>query len=313
MDWLYSFITVASHLLVPLWFHIWIFREKNSSWLRWISVVTLGTSYIGLLYIGGAAWDWVGIFWPNVYLLFFPVIVVISAVRRENLLFLPAKKWQSWLPVITFFAISASLVSGYPKILSARTVDLSQAIVLEFPLKGGSFYIRQGGSVIEMNHHYDIPAQKFALDIVKLNAMGMRASGVFPADNSRYAIFSEPVYAPCSGDVLAARSDLADLTSMQMDAQNPLGNFMALYCGNYTVLLAHLKQGSTKFVAGQRVEVGTVIAEVGNTGNTTEPHLHLQALVGRQVMDEPLIATGTGVQMLFDGRYLIRGDKVSNK
>lgn len=313
MDWLYSFITVASHLLVPIWFHIWIFREKNSSWLRWISVVTLGASYIGLLYIGGAAWDWVGIFWPNTYLLFFSIIVVVSAVRRENLMFLPAKKWQSWLPIITFFAIAASLVSGYPKILSARKFDPSQALILEFPLKNGTYYIRQGGSAIEMNHHYENQAQRFALDIVKLNAVGLRASGIFPADNSRYAIFSETVYAPCEGDVLAARSDLADVPPMQMDAQNPLGNFMALYCGNYTILLAHLKQGSTKFIAGQRVLTGQEIAAVGNTGNTTEPHLHMQALVGRQMMDEPLIATGTGVQMIFDGRYLIRGDKVSNK
>ena len=44
------------------------------------------------------------------------------------------------------------------------------------------------------------------------------------------------------------------------------------------VLLAHLRQGSARVRIGQHVEVGTPLGECGNSGNSTEPHLHLQAI-----------------------------------
>ena len=54
---------------------------------------------------------------------------------------------------------------------------------------------------------------------------------------------------------------------------------------------AHLQQGSAKVATGQRVEAGQVIAEVGNTGNTTQPHLHIQ------LMDTPTFEGAAGIPM----------------
>jgi murein DD-endopeptidase MepM/ murein hydrolase activator NlpD len=45
-----------------------------------------------------------------------------------------------------------------------------------------------------------------------------------------------------------------------------------------TVALCHLQQNSLKVQAGQRVQVGSVLARCGNSGNSTEPHVHVQAI-----------------------------------
>lgn len=62
--------------------------------------------------------------------------------------------------------------------------------------------------------------------------------------------------------------------------------------GNYA-LLAHLKQGSALVRRGDTVEAGEVLAACGNTGNSTEPHVHAQ------LMDGPSIWTAQGIPMAF--------------
>lgn len=59
------------------------------------------------------------------------------------------------------------------------------------------------------------------------------------------------------------------------------------------VLLAHLRRGSVTVTEGQRVQVGQQVAECGNSGNSTEPHVHIQ------VSDSTRWATANGVPLAF--------------
>jgi len=72
-------------------------------------------------------------------------------------------------------------------------------------------------------------------------------------------------------------------------------------------LLGHLRQGSVLAQAGERVAAGQPLGQVGNTGNSDEPHLHIHAQTpgpaGMPLGGEPL-------PMVLDGRYLGRGDRV---
>ena len=95
------------------------------------------------------------------------------------------------------------------------------------------------------------------------------------------AIWGAPVYAPASGYVESVRNHIAD---------NPVGvsNFAENW-GNYVIIrldqgswamLAHLRQGTITVGAGARVDIGTYVGQVGNSGRSPTPHLHLQAQVG---------------------------------
>mgnify|MGYP001148938784 FL=1 len=57
------------------------------------------------------------------------------------------------------------------------------------------------------------------------------------------------------------------------------GNHVILaLTGEVYVLLAHLQNGSIRVAVGDRVVVGQEIGSCGNSGNSTQPHLHIQAM-----------------------------------
>lgn len=96
-------------------------------------------------------------------------------------------------------------------------------------------------------------------------------------DAAAASIWGVPVTAPAAGVVERVRDNVAD---------NPLGicNYADNW-GNYVVirldqggwaLLGHLREKSITVSAGTRVEIGSYVGEVGNSGRSPIPHLHLQ-------------------------------------
>ena len=171
------------------------------------------------------------------------------------------------------------------------------AIELGFPLRGGSFLIGHGGSTPPSNIHNAHPQQRYALDIMKLNAFGSRASGLFPRDLRRYAIFDAEVLSPCNGAVVSVIDALPDQTPGTMDAKNAAGNHVVLRCGDVNVTLAHLRRGSVAVRAGADVAAGQLVGRAGNSGHSTEPHLHVHAE-----------RNGVAVPARFGGEWWVRNE-----
>lgn len=168
---------------------------------------------------------------------------------------------------------------------------------LAFPLEGGRFMVGQGGGVSLLNHHAGHPEQRYAADISAIGALGFRAAGLAPAELDRYEIYGMAVVSPCAGEVVAARNDLPDLIPPESDPDNARGNHVIIDCGGFNVELAHLQRGGVAVTAGQALAVGEMVGRVGNSGNTTEPHLHVHAV-------DP--EAGVGLPMSFGGRIPAR-------
>jgi murein DD-endopeptidase MepM/ murein hydrolase activator NlpD len=64
--------------------------------------------------------------------------------------------------------------------------------------------------------------------------------------------------------------------------------------GGVYAALAHLRRGSLRVRPGDRVAAGQQLAECGNSGNSTEPHLHFQ------LMDHPSVLLAAGLPLRFD-------------
>jgi murein DD-endopeptidase MepM/ murein hydrolase activator NlpD len=73
------------------------------------------------------------------------------------------------------------------------------------------------------------------------------------------------------------------------------GNHLTLALGEDGpfVSLGHLRRGSQQVRPGDRVELEQPIAACGNSGNTTQPHVHVQ------VMDSPDLLACRGLPMAF--------------
>lgn len=85
------------------------------------------------------------------------------------------------------------------------------------------------------------------------------------------------------------------------------GNHVLLDCGGTEVLLAHLQRGSVLVAPGEPVTTGQRRGMVGNSGNTTEPHLHVSAQ--RRQAGDALIG-GVPVWVTVNGRHLVRNDRL---
>lgn len=140
-----------------------------------------------------------------------------------------------------------------------------------------------------------------------LDLWGLRADAVMPADPRRYLIFGRPVIAPCAGAVIEAIDGLPDMPVPQVDHDHLAGNHVILRCANADILIGHFHQGSVVVRAGQRLKVGAAIARVGNSGNTSEPHLHINA---QQHGTPEAPFSGAPIPIRIEGRYLVRNGRL---
>lgn len=141
-----------------------------------------------------------------------------------------------------------------------------------FPLKRDA-YIIWGGREIEANYHSYVPNQRFAYDIIV--AKGNRSYRGEGQKNEDYFCFGQPVFAPGEGTVIEAVDGVQDNQLGVMNREQLMGNHIIIDHGQgeYS-FLAHLKVGSVKTRKGDRVDHDTQIGECGNSGNSSEPHVH---------------------------------------
>ena len=110
----------------------------------------------------------------------------------------------------------------------------------------------------------------FVLD----NGVGRRATRAALAS---YACFGRAVYAPADGTIARVADGRTNLPIGSTDPANPVGNHVVIEVAvDRYVLLAHLRRGSIVVHEGNHVRCGELLAECGNSGNTSEPHLHVQ-------------------------------------
>lgn len=287
-------------ILVPLYFIVALARAKDVDRLQWALKVLYSGAFIAYIWMMGR-WDLISVYLRYLIALGFVLAALLSARHARHqpwLLRSPAPQWSRYfapgLLSIAFLGFAVWTVRGY--FYSEQPVELA------FPLRDGRFYVGQGGNSRIVNYHNVHRAQQYALDIVGLNAVGARARGLYPTELDRYAIFDAQVHSPCEGRIEAAVDGLPDLIPPQMDREHLAGNHVVIACEGALVLLAHLREGSVAVRPGEEVRYGDPLGRVGNSGNTSEPHLHIHAVRA----ESGDILRGKGVPLLLDGRFAVR-------
>lgn len=168
------------------------------------------------------------------------------------------------------------------------------------------------------SHGTNMLGTRYAIDFVGVDQRGRTArvrdwrTLVATEPPERYVGFGREILAPAGGVVagvhdgeLDHRGRRSQLTlvpyllgqgaRLRQGPAGLAGNHLILELGQrgLYVLLAHLRAGSFRVAVGDVVQTGQVIAECGNSGNSTEPHVHLQ------VMDGPDATVARGVPMTF--------------
>lgn len=282
--------------VVPLYIvgALWLADRVPSKLTWWLRVVY----HLGILLflVITAPWHWVSHYLRYAWLVAGVAFAVRSwfAVREKPFHWTGFSSYVDVVLVAFVVVLVALAVPGY--FFSEEPVELA------FPLRDGAYVVGQGGNSPILNYHNVYESQKYALDIVAINVWGARAAGLYPSDVTRYVIFGHTVYSPCDGTVTRAVDGLPDLSPPESDRENRAGNHVVIACQGVNVLLAHLRQGSVAVREGEDVVTGQPIGQIGNSGNTSEPHLHVHAVRA----DDPASFEGEGVPIRFDGRFLAR-------
>ncbi len=163
----------------------------------------------------------------------------------------------------------------------------------------GEWFVYWGGETEALNYHMADVNQKFAYDILKV-ADGASFRGN-PLDNESYFAFGAEILAPCDATVVMAVDGVPDNVPGETNPIQLTGNTLVLKTamGEF-ILMCHLKEGSLAVGKGDKVRKGQVLAKCGNSGNSTEPHLHLQLQNTRD------IHKATGARLVFS-RILVNG------
>ncbi|MGI8467166.1 MAG: peptidoglycan DD-metalloendopeptidase family protein [Pyrinomonadaceae bacterium] len=177
---------------------------------------------------------------------------------------------------------------------------------LILPFKG-EWFVVWGGDTIEQNQHQDAPNQRFAFDILKTDATGKTHKGD-GSENEDYYAFGQEITAPADGVVTYAVDGVHDNKPGEMNRMFVPGNIVVIkHAENEYSLFAHLKQNSIRVRVGDKVKQGQIIGLCGNSGNSSEPHLHFQ------VQNTPFFADEGSMKVFFEKLTVKRDGKTETK
>ena len=170
---------------------------------------------------------------------------------------------------------------------------------LQLPFNG-EWTVVWGGDTKELNYHVENQAQKNAFDIVIKDAKGNSFKTDGKANEDYYA-FGKVIIAPCDGEIVLVVDGIKDNKPGELNPIYVPGNTVILKTTNNEYLFfAHFKQHSIKVAEGQKVKQGQVLGFCGNSGNSSEPHLHFHI----QNVEDMNVATG--VKCYFD-KIIVNG------
>jgi hypothetical protein len=170
---------------------------------------------------------------------------------------------------------------AYSSKQTPRQTSFSNVALARAPFDG-DWLISWGGEHPEDNHHIGRPPQDRAVDIRKIiEGSGNQTSQGDPKRNESYGCWAQPLYSPIDGIVEVAVDGVPDNIPGELNRLSAMGNYLMVKSPDgFVVVLAHFKQGSVAKKAGEQVKAGDFLALCGNSGNSTEPHLHMHVQSG---------------------------------
>jgi len=208
----------------------------------------------------------------QVYMPLLAIIILIGCL----IYMLRRKRWRSKLSWITItigvFAGALPflmLFSGatYPAKIENTNPHLSIRVPLD-----GLVNVAWGGDKTSVNYHAAHPDQRWAYDLV-IEPYMSGSENLYD-----YGCYGKPVLAPISGEVVSSRDDLPDETpNVTINEVFTGGNTVLIRPEGQagTLVIAHLKPKSLTVKTGDHVTEGEIIGQCGNSGNTSEPHVHI--------------------------------------
>jgi murein DD-endopeptidase len=184
----------------------------------------------------------------------------------------------------------AMKVGDYPEAITLEgvpvTVNKNPVAVIAPPLRGENWLAGNGPSNISIHRRALIPvggrariAQRYAIDWVQLYPGGKTHHGD-AKDNRNYRAYGAEIHAVADGVVMQTKDGIQqnvpnEKPAVPITLETIGGNHVIVDIGNgLFAFYAHMQPGSVRVKPGDHVRRGDTLGLVGNSGNSSEPHLH---------------------------------------
>ncbi|MEU6278027.1 M23 family metallopeptidase [Streptomyces populi] len=215
-----------------------------------------------------------------------------------------SQKWVIWLdlvldrgrpvPEVLEHHLSGAVLtpsgpSAFEETVQATRTSRTPPLNLDPPVRPGTWYSSESccgnthhrRGLAPINGRFYVP-QRFAIDWYRVGEQGQTWEGD-PTRLTSYLSYRQPVVAAAGGRVVEVQDGVPDnqppLTPPVPPIEDTVGNHVTVQVapGRY-LLYAHMTPGSLRVREGDRVEPGQVLGLIGNSGNSTTPHLHFQVM-----------------------------------
>jgi hypothetical protein len=189
----------------------------------------------------------------------------------------------------------------------SKYLDYKTKTSLRLPFDD-KWYVYWGGRTIDENYHSFTQDQRFAYDFLQIiNRKTFTGEG---KKNEDYFCYGKNILAPGVGLILEIENSVTENVPGETNSSNPWGNYVIIDHGNREYsFLAHFITGSILVKKGDRVKQDQIIGKCGNSGQSSEPHLHYH------LQNTPYRGQGDGLPIQFEnfisnGNYISKAEPV---
>ena len=192
--------------------------------------------------------------------------MIISRKRKKQIF----KHLLSTVLSIVYMLHILLLIQVLPLAYPANRNTVQPAITVQWPLTEETIVSWGGDSYVE-NYHVEWPASRWAYDLL------MQPYNTQSQTLSDYGIWEKPIISSVDGKIIAVSDEEQDVLPNQDEFLSQEGNYIYIEIAETKTFLVlnHLRKNSIVVKAGDEVKVGDLLGLVGNSGMSSEPHLHI--------------------------------------
>ena len=188
--------------------------------------------------------------------------------------------WQLFNP----FGFCQSFLQNFGQVISILKSFFSKDQITYSPMSlpfYGKWKVFKGGIDKLNSHSWNIISQRYAYDFVSSKDLARKYNDKKETVND-YLTFNENIYSPNDGVIIKVKNNIKDNKHagsgwIDIWTTDIRGNFVIIkHDKNIYSLIAHLKENSCLVKKGDTVKRGQIIAKCGNSGHSTQPHIHFQ-------------------------------------
>jgi murein DD-endopeptidase MepM/ murein hydrolase activator NlpD len=237
---------------------------------------------------GVVLWRW----GPLLLILMTAALLAAALISATRSRLIWSNRRAAGLAGLLLLAGTTTLYRTYPSSYD----ETPSAVDFRLPLDG-PVTVAWGGPRRGGNYHVSSPGERWSYDLL-VTADGLTYTGD-GRDVDDYHAYNRPIRAPANGTVVSAHDGELDAVPGHSERLLGAGNHIVMEVapGQY-LFVAHLKAGTVMAAAGDYVSQGEIIGRVGNSGNSSEPHVHLH------LQDTPHAGTGEAIPFHFSDAVL---------